>query len=64
MADKRFFKPALGLLVADPITHQVLAAEGAWVELSPYWLRRLAEGDVVEAKAPAASKTKNSEVKQ
>lgn len=30
-----------------------LAAEGEWVNRESYWLRRLSDGDVVEAAAPA-----------
>jgi hypothetical protein len=48
-----FVKPAEGRKVRHPITKQHLDAEGAEVPESTYWLRRLAEGDVVPA-APAA----------
>lgn len=46
-------KPAAGLLVRDPQTKQPLPADGAAVELSSFWRRRLAAGDVVEIKAAA-----------
>jgi hypothetical protein len=42
-----FVKPAEGRKVRHPITKQHLDAEGAEVPESTYWLRRLAEGDVV-----------------
>lgn len=41
------------LVVRDPITHQPLPADGAVVELTDHWYRRLADGDVVPAPAPA-----------
>lgn len=40
-------KPKEGLKVVHPENGRALAAEGAEVEQSSYWLRRLAEGDVV-----------------
>lgn len=46
------------LVVRDPITRQALPADGELVDLSDYWHRRLAEGDVVlVTAAKAASKT-------
>ena len=57
-------KPAHDRRVVDPATRKPLPADGAEVERSVYWLRRLREGDVTEVKAasqPAAkpaSKTK------
>lgn len=49
-----FVRPAEGLLVrhAAPERGHV-AAEGEWVPLTPYYRRRLADGDLVEAEAPA-----------
>lgn len=49
-----FVRPAEGLLVrhAAPERGHV-AAEGEWVPLTPYYRRRLADGDLVEAAAPA-----------
>lgn len=48
-------QPAVsGTIVRDPVTRQVLPDEGAEVEMTTYWLRRLAQGDVVEVAAPAA----------
>lgn len=58
--EKTFVAPRPGLEVRDPVTHKPLPAEGAAVPRSTYWLRRLADGDVVEAKPVAqraASKT-------
>lgn len=55
-------KPAPGLRVRRP-DGALLAADGEPVEMSSYWLRRLADGDVVEVEAsapaaPSARKTK------
>lgn len=47
-------QPAPGRLVRDPITKQHLPAEGAPVPATPYWLRRLRAGDVVEIQPTAA----------
>jgi len=53
--------PAKGLTVINPANNQALPTEGAEVEMTPYWQRRINEGDVVqvaEGKAPAKAKTK------
>lgn len=56
---KTFVKPAAGRRVLDPATRKPLPAEGAEVERTPYWLRRLREGDVTEGRAaPSKPKTK------
>lgn len=46
-------KPAPGLQVRDPDTRQLLPPEGRTVEMTPYWVRRLRDGDVVEVPAKA-----------
>lgn len=54
-------KPAQkGLLIRDPITGQPLAEKGEKKPRSPYWLRRLKDGDVIDLDAvkPAANKAK------
>lgn len=51
-----FVKPAAGRQVADPDRGGSLPPEGRAVPRSQYWLRRLADGDVIPA-APAASTT-------
>ena len=55
-----FVKPAPGLRIADPQTGEYLPETGAVMPRSGFWLRRLADGDIVEAKpaAPAKSKEK------
>lgn len=42
-----FVKPASGRSVRDPKTKRHLPPEGAEVPESIFWVRRLAEGDVV-----------------
>lgn len=57
---KVFIKPARADLIvrdpdlADPVTHvpRPLRAEGEIKDLTPYWRRRLRDGDVIEASAP------------
>ena len=57
-------KPKLGLLVRDPHTRQPLPSEGAEVQLTSWWARRLADGDVVpvvEQPAPQARADEETE---
>lgn len=52
-----FVKPADGVMVRDPAHYRPLPVEGAEVSESTYWMRRLRDGDVVQAEAapePAA----------
>ena len=42
-------KPVSGRLVRHPETGEPLPAEGLAVPRSPYWLRRLKDGDVTPA---------------
>lgn len=52
-----FVKPAEGLFVVDPATKGPMPADGKEVTTNiAYWLRRLACGDVVEAKPVKAPK--------
>jgi hypothetical protein len=57
-------KPAPGKVIVHPITRVRVPAEGETVTESAYWLRRIADGDVIVDVAPvpsarkAASKTK------
>lgn len=43
-----FVVPAEGLIVLDPETRQPIPASGASVPKTSYWVRRLADGDVLE----------------
>lgn len=47
--DRMFVKPADGLKVRDPHSRRHLPPQGAFVPREPYWLRRLDDGDVVDA---------------
>jgi len=54
-------KPAKGVQVRDPATGEHLDPSGATVPRNRYWLRRLKDGDVVEARAPKATKATSKE---
>lgn len=47
-----FLKPQAGLIVRDPVTKQALPEDGKRVQPSSFWLRRIAEGSVVEVTQP------------
>lgn len=51
--DRIFIQPAPGLLVRKPVGGH-LAEAGEEVNRESYWLRRLADGDVVERPAGQA----------
>lgn len=51
MSDRIFIKPAPDLLVRKPVGGY-LSTEGEEVNRDSYWLRRLADGDVVELPLP------------
>jgi hypothetical protein len=53
-----FIKPAPGIIVRDPVTREPLAAEGESKPRNPHWLRRLKDGDVVEAKPETTTGSK------
>lgn len=53
-----YVKPAEGRAVRDPERdNELVPPEGKFVPRSIYWLRRLAQGDVVEARPPKADKS-------
>ncbi len=51
-----WLKPVEGRTVPDPERGDDLPAEGRDVRPSAYWARRLADGDVIEAKQPKGVK--------
>ena len=57
MTIAKYVVPAEGLMIVDPAQvgtpGKFLPAEGRMVEWSEYWNRRLLQGDVHEAEAPA-----------
>lgn len=57
---KIFVKPKSGMTVVKPETAQHLSAEGEHVIQSSYWLRRIADGDVIliEEKEKEQTQTK------
>lgn len=50
-----YLKPNAGRTVPDPARGDVLPPEGREIEATQYWQRRLNDGDVQEAAAPAAA---------
>ena len=44
-----FIKPAPGLKIADPETGEYLPETGKVMPRSAFWLRRVKDGDVLEA---------------
>jgi hypothetical protein len=52
--------PAPGRTVRDSKSLEALPAEGRAVEMTPFWKRRLADGDVTEGK-PTKSSAKPKE---
>jgi hypothetical protein len=51
-------KPAPGKVIVHPITRTRVPADGETVAESTYWLRRIADGDVIVDVAPAPSAQK------
>lgn len=54
MNERKVLKPAKGVKVRRPNDRRHLAEGGEEVTMSSYWLRRLADGDVVEVVAAKA----------
>ena len=53
-------KAAPGRLVRDPTTYRKLPEEGAEVPCTQYWLRRIRDGDVVQAPRPRRSAARDT----
>lgn len=53
--DELLLAPAPGLVVRDPIDMRPLEAAGEPKPASTYWLRRLAERDVVQLEAVSSA---------
>ncbi|EAO9178675.1 hypothetical protein DLP28_24075 [Salmonella enterica] len=49
-----FIKPAPGRMVRDPDTLEFLKPDGEEKSFTPYWCRRLDDGDVIEFDPNAA----------
>lgn len=59
-----FVKPAEGLSIRDPDLKDLLPTTGREVPESGYWLRRMRDGDVVDAsvtKAPTKTPAKEGD---
>ncbi len=50
--------------VRDPLTRKALAAKGEEKPRSPYWIRRLADRDVVEVSVRKSATVKQSKAKK
>ena len=50
-----FIKPAPGCLIRDPDTMKPLAQEGEEKPFTPFWCRRLNDGDVIVVEKAAAA---------
>ena len=55
-----YLKPTAGRTVPDPARGDVLPPEGREVAATQYWQRRLNDGDVTEAAAPATAPALNN----
>lgn len=56
-----YVKPVDGRQVPDPERGGLVPTEGAEVPRSQYWIRRLADGDVIETAAAAPAKSGKKE---
>jgi hypothetical protein len=56
-------KPVPGKRVRDPDTKRVIPTEGLEVTESPYWVRRIQDGDVVRADGRLPSHEKDTKKK-
>jgi len=57
MAEKKWFIPSSGCTVRDPVTREILPAEGKEIEDGIYWRRLVNSGDGTYGVRPA-EKTK------
>jgi hypothetical protein len=46
-----FVKPNGPVIVRDPVTRKPLAAGGEWKPKNQFWVRRITQGDVIDATA-------------
>jgi hypothetical protein len=52
-----FIKPNQGIKIRDPFTRTFLPDDGGNVENTPFWARRLRDGDVTLVQTESDSKT-------
>jgi len=55
-----YLKPARGRVVRDPLTGKPLPPHGGRRPYSVFWMRRIRDGDVIEAEPPARRAAKPS----
>lgn len=55
-----FIRPAPGLRIADPKTGDYLPEAGLLMPRSSFWLRRLKDGDVIEATQKSTAQNNNA----
>ena len=60
MNPSQILRPCEGGTVIDPATGRVLAAEGQRVEITKFWARLIASGDVVVVPDQPTRKTKSA----
>ena len=61
MLERKYFTPAEGLQIPDPLTRKAVPPEGKYVMASDYWYRRVAEdGGTFSDTAPAAAEQEPS----
>jgi hypothetical protein len=64
MSAQRFVKPAEGRRPRHENTARPIAAEGEWVNDTPFIRRRLLDGDLIECEPPADVSTKTTAEKK
>ena len=61
MLERKYFTPAEGLQIPDPLTRKAVPPDGKYVMASDYWYRRVAEGGgTFSDTAPAAAEQEPS----
>ncbi len=59
---QRTLKPAEGFKVYDPVLKDYLPPEGRSVEMSLYWHRRVADGDVTDEEGQKETEAKAARI--
>ena len=55
MLERKYFTPAEGLQIPDPLTRKAVPPDGKYVMASDYWYRRVAEGGGTFSDAPSVA---------
>lgn len=64
MTSLSYLIPIHAAHVRDPLTGELLSAEGAYKPRNAFWLRRLRDGDVAESTPSDASRATTTEPKK